>query len=790
MGLHVLGVRHHSPACARRVTDAIRRLRPSYVLIEGPSDFNGRFDELRLGHQLPVALFTWYRAADRTFSCWTPFCRYSPEWAGMLAAQETGADVRFIDLPAWDKVFAGTRNRYADLKPQPERRDRSAEYVDKLCAQVGVDDMDSLWDHLFEQPMDSGELGHWLNQYFRALRGDAEAGDRDGPREAFMARCVAWALRDCQQRGGEVVVICGGWHQPVLERVQAGDSPEDAEFPAAPPPEMEEPETEAPEIKGPERKAPVWGTYLVPYSYKRLDAFTGYESGMPSPAWYDRLFDAGGDEAAEGMLLEVTGRLRAKKQPISTADLIACLSSARGLARLRGHAAMTRTDILDGIAVALLKDGLEQPLPWSRRGTLAAKTDPLLVEVIQTFSGAQEGRLAAGTPRPPLLFDVAERLQSADLEPGRAARGVRLELRKPEELEKSRLLHRLRVLGISGFERKSGPDSGISEELAEQWELHRTDTMESELIEASAWGANLEAAALRKLEEALLEARGLEEQVARLGDAVFVGVQGLAMRVITAAAEAVHREGDFRPVGGALARILGLWRGGVLLGAAGAQQLGTLLEALFDRGLWLVEGLSGPEQPADEKVVAGMLAMRDVARFGSGRFGPALELPAARAAGVMRRCAVSAEAPPAVRGAALGWLFTTGEGEGGSAEAAIRGAGRPETFGDFLYGLFGMAREEIATPALLAVMDGMIGEMDLQSFLVALPGLRLAFGWFPPRERRKLADAVVALHGGDARAAHRLLKMSVSPQEVVLGAQSERRARERAAQFGLADGQG
>ena len=48
------------------------------------------------------------------------------------------------------------------------------------------------------------------------------------------------------KRGGEVVVICGGWHQPVLERVQAGDSPEDAEFPAAPPPEMEEPETEAP----------------------------------------------------------------------------------------------------------------------------------------------------------------------------------------------------------------------------------------------------------------------------------------------------------------------------------------------------------------------------------------------------------------------------------------------------------------------------------------------------------------------------------------------------------------
>ncbi|MGW1025397.1 hypothetical protein ACWD4J_17100 [Streptomyces sp. NPDC002577] len=41
-----LGVRHHSPACARLVASTIERLRPAYVLVEGPSDMNVRIDEL------------------------------------------------------------------------------------------------------------------------------------------------------------------------------------------------------------------------------------------------------------------------------------------------------------------------------------------------------------------------------------------------------------------------------------------------------------------------------------------------------------------------------------------------------------------------------------------------------------------------------------------------------------------------------------------------------------------------------------------------------------------------
>ena len=58
MALHVVGVRHHSPACARLVAHVIAKVRPRFVLIEGPSDMNERIDELSLGHDLPIAIFS------------------------------------------------------------------------------------------------------------------------------------------------------------------------------------------------------------------------------------------------------------------------------------------------------------------------------------------------------------------------------------------------------------------------------------------------------------------------------------------------------------------------------------------------------------------------------------------------------------------------------------------------------------------------------------------------------------------------------------------------------------
>ena len=97
----VIGVRHHSPACARVVADTIERLRPDHVLIEGPVDYTDRLDELTLGHRLPIALFSHARSGSHTQVEWNAYTEFSPEWVALRAAAGVGAAARFIDLPPW-----------------------------------------------------------------------------------------------------------------------------------------------------------------------------------------------------------------------------------------------------------------------------------------------------------------------------------------------------------------------------------------------------------------------------------------------------------------------------------------------------------------------------------------------------------------------------------------------------------------------------------------------------------------------------------------------------------------
>src|SRR3954470_8688971 len=148
-----------------------------------------------------------------------------------------------------------------------------------------------------------------------------------------MARCLAWAVRK-----GDVVAVCGGFHKPALERLHLeADGSVWPEFPAA-------------------ETAAQHGRYLVPYSFKRLDSFVGYESGMPSPEYYQAVWERGPEQAAQAMLEQATRRLRKQKQTVSTADLIGVSTMAEGLARLRGHTALARCDLLDGFASAVLKN--------------------------------------------------------------------------------------------------------------------------------------------------------------------------------------------------------------------------------------------------------------------------------------------------------------------------------------------------------------------------------------------------------------------------------------------------
>lgn len=785
----VIGVRHHSPACARLVRHIILRERPSRVLIEGPSDVNDWIDELYLEHRLPMAIYSYVsqdgaqsgEAPGFGYASWSPFCDYSPEWVGLRAAREVGAEVFFIDLPAGHKAFMGMKNRYADRKDRYELR------LQALCQRFGETDGDALWDHLFESPMPLDELSRRLGVYFDELRGDDETDAQTQAREAYMASWMAWAAR-APEKPGPIVVICGGYHASALRTLWKAFS--------------------KPEQEGrPDKHLPMpqAQSFLVPYSFRRLDAFIGYDAGMPSPAFYQCVWENGPETAAECMLFHALAELRGKQQRISPADAIAASSAMQGLMRIRGHQVPLRVDMLDGLASVLVKDALEVPLPWEQRGRLAPRTDPMLVAVLASLSGGQRGELAPETRRPPLYGDAMERLEKAGIPYTQASATVELRLDDSEpgasDRTRSRLLHGLRVLCIPGFQcgQYAFLDKGGETNLGswvETWLIRRELDVDSALIEASAYGATIPAAAAARIEEMLSAARGIGALSALYVETLRVGATSLEESTLRQMLGMIGTEPSFGSVGKALSRLMMLIRAGTMFFSSPPRELPALLNACFERGLWLFEGLSGRKARMDRDDVMAVVALREMLLVRG--VGEVDAIGRKRAEALMRRRIHDEDAPVGVAGAALGCLWSVFT-EGGDAEglgagalereaiAAMRAASLPETLGDFLVGLFALAREAVQkAPALLSALDAVFQGMSEGDFLVAAPSLRLAFSYFPPRERQKIAYQILSLKGISGEQSFDWMVSGDDPRLVLEGRRLELEVSDLERRYGLA----
>lgn len=744
MSLHVVGVRHHSPACARLVQQTLARVRPRWVLIEGPSDFNGRLAELSLDHEPPVALFSFHFSDERRHSSWSPFCSHSPEWVGLRDGRALGAEVRFIDLPAWSRELEGVENRYAD-GPRLEGADEA------LQGALGERGYDAFWDAAFELP-DPGGLAERLRVYFDGLRDAHPVTASDLGREAFMARYVRWALG----QGGDVVLICGGFHAPVL-RAAAEEGPL-ADEPSPP------------EAPADSRSA----TWLIPFDQGRLDSFRGYASGLPSPAWYRWVWTRGADEAPRQALRATAEGLRARRQGISVADSVAAWTQARALARLRGHRVVGRVDLLDAVASTWVKEALEAPLPWTARQQLAPGTHPVVVELVAALSGSLRGRLHPDTPLPPLVHHVRALWTRLELRPTDALQRLKLRRGAPEDAEKLYALERLVLLRVDGFARID--TDGVQVTYA----VRRTERTDSTLLEAASYGPTLEAAALAVLEEAASGADGFADRVALLVAAVDAGLPGLSARALAGLVEATAEEPRLDVMGRGLARLVGLLHHGGLEADERAA-LGPIADAAVDRALWLMEGVHG-DGPVDRGRVDAVVAVRDAAL--AGLYGAP-----ARLDGVLRRLGSDPDAPADLRGAALGAAASLGTQDlHVTAALALRCLEQiPGTrLGDYLAGLLPTAREVLAEgTGLLAGVDAALCALDAHAFLVAVPSLRVAFQGLPPRERAAMGRAIARLHGGRVAPLHGVLVHD--PVLVARGAALDAAATELLRRYGLLD---
>ncbi len=710
-------VRHHSPAAARLVRELALRLRPAAVLIECPADYNARLAELFLPHQPPLAIYSYVRLGDGTRrGAFYPLCEHSPEWQAMLVGREVAAEVRFIDLP-WADIAASdaaeTSNRFTDAAFLRSR------YIAALCKKLGVEDFHALWDTLFE--IDAGlsvetylQRCHELCGHMRLLDGPGGLSDRR--REAFMAGEIRQALR---RHKGSVLVVVGGAHCiPLYWRVRGRDIGA-----------FSDPQTYQPSDPLPDEER---GIALTPYSFERLDGLAGYEAGMPNPGFYQQVWQDrrdGRDDTHTTLLAKIVETLREKKQPINSADLIAAESTARALASLRAHGCVWRTDLVDGLTTSLVKE------PLARDGR-----HPLLEAIHEVLRGGQRGALAAGTLLPPLVLDVQAQVKKHQLEARMVPREVELLLEDDADRPRSEVLHRLQLLDIAGYQLVAGGDLlGEETEYRERWRVAWSPDFEARAIEAARYGPSLaDAAAARLAEHAKAIERGAGAAAELLLDAAMAGLTELAAELRRRVVELIRTEGDFFRLTQALGSLLVLYRYQTVFPAAGSESLGELLAEAYRRSLWLLESL-GQTAGRDAEVLAGVAALRETFE----RCEVLLGLDRQEIVAVLARVGADRGQGPAVRGAALGAQWSLGATDADGVRGQLRLFTEPDRLGDFLNGLFTLAREQVQRQRdlLLAIHDAVVG-WSQEEFLHALPAVRLAFTAFTPREKHHLARSL------------------------------------------------
>ena len=780
--------RHHSPMGAKLLQQLVHTLRPAAILIEGPSDFNDRMAQLTLPHQLPIAIYSYAHLANGTRrGAFYPYCEYSPEWQAIQTASSLNIPARFIDLP-WSAVAATavSNHRYAETALHQSR------YVRDLADKLGIEGLDNLWDQLFEIDRELTlaeylERCHQFCFHCRLLDGCLSESDRQ--REAFMASHIRQAMTDYS---GQVLVVTGGYHSYALY-AQVFDQPLHEPAPPAIPPSVAETIEQIGDLQLPASETLVThqGAALTPFSYERLDSLSGYDAGMPSPGFYHQVWQARGhthDRPAKAgslpslpyrqLFTQVVSSLRQQRQVVSAADLIAVETMAQSLAALRGHAEIWRQDILDAITGALIKEAIHPEQPH-----------PFLQAVQQVFQGQQRGQLARGTALPPLARHIHAVLSEFDLTPQGQGRAITLNLYHEEQRQRSQILHQLRILQISGYRlNQSCGWVAETERLTptEEWLIRWSPEFEASCIENAIYGCTLAEAAAARLQEVTAKSTPSAEQATKLLlESFLMGLPRLTAQFQQQLTALIQLDNNFFTLAGALDPLLFLYRYDDVLGTADHSEIGELLAIAYQRALWLLGNL-GTLQGNPQQLLQGIKALLSTFE----RCGQTLGLRRELIVQAFTQISNDTQRSPLLRGAAIGALWRLAASSEEKILQELGSVATPEDLGDFLTGLFHLAREVTQRSLdLLKQIDRIIAAFDENAFLEALPSLHLAFTYFTPREKHEISHTLVSAWGLPEESSSQPAVAEVTPEIMAQAQAMEANALSLLTRYGLRGGQ-
>ncbi len=701
--IHLYGIRHHGPGSALAVRRALDADTPDVVLIEGPREAEAIATLAVHPDMRPPVTMLGYRVDQPERAVFYPFASFSPEWVALRWAGDADVPVRYIDLALANTLADRPAEQQQAL---PAGLDRPRDPLAELASAAGYDDTERWWEDVVEHRHGASpfaSIGEAMTVLREAYEPDFVPHDgEERRREAQMRAGIRAAVKDGFDR---IAVVCGAWHVPALSTAL---DPKQATRDTA-------------LLRG-MPKAKVAITW-VPWTHRRLANAHGYGAGVTSPGWYHHLFTHPGPDTVAHWFTLAGRVLRASDYSASAADVVEATRLASSLAALRGRPLAGLAEMNDA-ARAVLGDGTDTPM--------RLLSNELII-------GTLIGQVPDSTPMVPLARNLALEQKRCRLKPEAAARSLELDLRKPLDLSRSQLLHRLTILGVPWGREAEGRRSVGT--FRETWDLLWEPELEVRLIETSALGTTIAAAAEASLVQHALGSNTIAELTGAIEDCLLADLIAPLPGIVQLVADRAALDADISHVMEALPALARTVRYGDVRGTDAAA-LGVVLRGMVLR---IAAGLVVACLGLDDEVAEAMGRQINDTQSALSLLGDRELFPPFHDAlgDLVERDRVH----PVLQGRATRLLADAGRLQPQHVEQRVsralsRGT-EPRAGAAFVEGFLGGSGVALVHDTdLLGLLDRWLAALDGESFIEILPLLRRTFGTFEHAERRQIGERV------------------------------------------------
>ena len=761
---HVFGVRHLSPAGAYHLLHYLDEVKPTAVLIEGLSDANSQLEHFTSGDVvLPIAILA-YTEELPVRTLLYPFAEYSPEYQALIWAKKNGSHAEFIDLPSdisipmdyyikeeaveeenseeeKDKEKA-KEEKTAGEKTNGELKPTRGSIYEKWARLAGEENYDSYWEYHFEHNLNEDayrlsalELGKALRELF--YDNPVEQA-KNLIREGYMRNRIQKALEK-GHAADKIVVVTGAYHASVLNLDIEPLSDEEIE--------------KLPRVKT--------RLTLMPYSYYRLSSRSGYGAGNNAPAYYGMMWESlmkkDFSKLPAAYLTKVVSHLRKSGTYRSSADVIEGIRLANALAALHEGTAPVLADLRDAAVTCL------------GHGELSVVAEALA----HTEVGTAIGSLPEGVSRTSIQDDFYRQLKRLKLEKYKSVVAMDLDLDLREnrrvqsqeaaylDLNRSSLLHRLKVLGISFQQLKQSNQQSAT--WAEAWVLRWTPEAEIELVESTLRGETIELAAAFEFKERLEKSSSIDEAARIIREACECGMTESMEQARIALQRLAVDSGSFNEIASAAYDLSTVIHFGDIR-RFDSSQLIPLLQQLFLRGALILEESAKCDNNAAKVMLESIHRMNLISLEHFSIVDEALWIE--RLTGLSD----SDDRNPLLSGYACSILLERNIIDNDKIAQEVSRRLSPGIEADLGAGWFeGLSMRNryalLARLNLWELLDNYVASLDEEQFKRALVFLRRAFGDFGPPEKRNICENLGEIWGVGKENADDLLSRELNEEE-------------------------